>query len=239
MIGMDKNQILKKLTHPNQELYFILDIDSTLVSTHQRNQKIILDFCSENSLNYPVECQQLKNIQCQNGDYGFKSALIRMNFKSQTENFSKILDQYWRERFFSNHYLYLDQPNPGAVDWVKGLESQKISFTYLTARHHSTMWSGTLTTMAQMGFPISEKNLFLKMDKNEKDEIYKVKTLENLKAEIKNKEIIFVDNEPVVLCQLKKDFKSDPPLSLVWFNSCHSGRMTAPEEALEISDFIF
>ncbi len=236
---MEKNHLIEKLKNPNTKSFFVLDIDSTLVSTHQRNQKIILDFCSDKKSLYPEECLQLQKIECRNGDYGFKSALTRLSFQSRTPGFSQILDLYWRERFFSNHYLYLDQPNPGATQWVQNMNKLKIPFIYLTARHHSTMWSGTLETMAQMGFPIDESCLHLKADKNAKDEIYKVETLRKLKNQFDKKEVIFIDNEPVVLCQIKTDFSHPTGLHLVWFNSCHSGRMHPPDEALEISHFLF
>ena len=53
------NTSLKSLLKPSSSHFFILDIDSTLVTTHQRNQKILDDWIKKNKTNFPEDCNAL------------------------------------------------------------------------------------------------------------------------------------------------------------------------------------
>ena len=227
---------LATLKNPQPDHFFILDIDSTLLTTHQRNQAILDQFIMDNKEHFQEDCNNLAKAQCQLGDYGYHSALERIDFKEVNSGSLQALQDFWNTFFFSNDYLHNDVPTPGAVEWVQSLNNKNISFIYLTARHKETMWDGTLSSLQKMGFPISENNLFLKEDLSDSDDGYKSKTLEKILKQESDKEIIFVDNEPVVLNRVLKDF---PSIRLVWFESTHSGKMEPPQEALRIDNFLF
>ena len=132
--------------------------------------------------------------------------------------------------------MHSDQPTEGAIAWTNSLLEKEIGFVFLTARHFENMWPGTLSSLKALNFPIHEQNLILKEDLSVDDEIYKTHTLQRLKDENKDKTIWFIDNEPVVLHQIKKDH---PEVKLVWFDSCHSGRMQVPPETPTIKSFNF
>ncbi|MEM7647477.1 MAG: hypothetical protein AAF203_11245, partial [Pseudomonadota bacterium] len=202
---------------------------------HQRNQAIVHQFIETQSDPFKEDCDQLKKISCQKGDYGYYSALDRIGFEEKSTGFLEHLQKFWRKHFFANEFLHHDAPMPGAVEWVQNLEKNHIPFYYLTARHKDSMWPGTLQSMANLGFPISEKNLFLKEDLSVSDETYKSLIFSNQLSNRDRKRCL-IDNEPVVLNKILNDH---PDIALVWFRSTHSGKMEPPPSALEIQDFNF
>lgn len=214
--------------------FFVLDIDSTLVSTHQRNQAILNKFIAQFGETWADDCAQIQRAQCQFGDYGYMTSLQRVGFSPRSDKVLPALRRFWEEKFFSNEYLHHDLPIEGATEWVHLLKKEQHDFVYLTARHKKTMWDGTLKTMASMGFPIDDGILFLKESLEDSDELYKTKTLTQLRERITSPEIWFVDNEPVVLHSILKDH---PDVRLVWYESCHSGKMQPPQEAMVIQSF--
>lgn len=229
---MNKNSALHLPTDSDQ--FFVLDIDSTLVSTHQRNQAILFEFAHTYSKKFPEDSVSLLQAQCRQGDYGYLASLARIGFQPQHPETMTSLRTFWEKKFFSNDYLHHDMPFAGAVEWVHQLKQKGLKYIFLTARHKKTMWEGTLTTMASMGFPISAEILFLKEDLAESDELYKTKLMARLRHSLNHQEIWFLDNEPVVLHSIRKDH---PDIRLAWFDSCHSGKMQPPPEAAVIRTF--
>ena len=122
------------------------------------------------------------------------------------------------------------------MEWTLHLQSLGIEFVFLTARHFDSMWPGTLSSLQKLKFPIHEKNLFLKKDLSVSDAVYKTKTLSQLLANAPEKKVWFIDNEPVVLNQIQQDH---PKVQLVWFDSCHSGKMMPPKNTPSLSSFSF
>ncbi len=227
---------LETLKNPSRSDFFILDIDSTLVTTHQRNQAILLAWIKANRDRYQEDCVQLAQAQCQFGDYGLKHALERIQFAEKNPGSSEALNDFWRQHFFSNTYLHADVATRGAVDWTQNLEELGVEFVYLTARHKATMWEGTLTSLDNMGFPISENNLFLKENLSLTDEDYKAQVLSEIIEGRDHQSLWFIDNEPVVLNRVHQEF---PRVNLIWFDSTHSGKMQAPPGIASISSFSF
>lgn len=224
------------LLSPRQDTLYILDIDSTLVTTHARNQAILRDFCQEYQERFPEECQQLSKLECRLGDYGYHSSLERHQLNLEELECGETLTRFWREHFFSNRYLSLDQATPGAISWVQTLEQQGAPFVYLTARHHHSMWSGTLDSMNKLGFPMSEDRLYLKKNMQDSDAGYKSQLLSQWVEQGSQDHYLLIDNEPVVLHQILKDL---PQTHLCWFDLTHSGKMNPPENAYSIKSFLF
>ncbi len=228
--------MLETLKKPEKDNFFILDIDSTLVTTHQRNQAILEDWIKAKRKQFSDDCSQLETAKCQFGDYGLVHALQRVEFKELNPGSKNDLENFWRTHFFSNKYLHSDVPVRGAVDWIQTLEELGVDFVYLTARHKPTMWEGTLSSLDAMGFPIDESLLFLKDNLEHSDEEYKTLLTGELIKNKKDQTLWFIDNEPVVLHRVSQDH---PEVKLVWFESTHSGRMQPPEKALRINNFTF
>lgn len=216
-----------------QKPYVVIDIDSTLVYTHGRNQAILESFTQQFQKLYPDDCQQLGKVQCQPGDYGYFSALDRGQVQFSSKESEEALQKFWRQCFFSNDYLQHDTPTPGAKDFLLNLQKSQIPFGFLTGRYKGTMWEGTKASFEQHGFPYQEDRLILKEDPQEKDELYKSRVMSDLKKE--HNQIWLIDNEPVILHQMIEDH---PDIKLVWFDCCHSGKKQPPENIPHIKDFL-
>lgn len=61
--------------------------------------------------------------------------------------------RFWASRFFSNDYLRFDQPNPGAVAFVKAVLRAGGRVVYMSGRSGS-MEPGTETSLKALGFPL-------------------------------------------------------------------------------------
>lgn len=225
------SDFLLKINSWNQNTLVILDIDSTLVLTHKRNQSILEQFSKEAKEDFPELCSKLQQIDCRPMEYGYQQALERTGLSLEDSDLN-LLKDYWRQKFFSNDYLHYDILHLGALEFVLLLEERQIPFVYLTGRHKPTMWEGTLKVLQNFGFPIKENILHLKPEPKYIDEIFKSEKI----AELKNgyETVVLIDNEPKVLNQIAKDH---PDVDLIFVDTCHSPNVTAPESALKIKDF--
>ncbi len=233
---MKTSSAIETLKNPTPQDFFVIDIDSTLVSTHQRNQVILTAFIDQHKDLYPTDCEILAKVKCQEGDYGLSSGLERVGFDETRPESKKSLDEFWRKHFFSNLYLSADQPTGGAIEWVESLQKKNVPYVFLTARHKATMWDGTLSSLTALGFKISPETLILKEDLRIADEDFKSQAMQKIVQQQESKNIWFIDNEPVVLNRIAADH---PSVNLVWFESTHSGRMSPPPGITSLQDFQF
>ena len=220
--------------HRQQPQFVILDIDSTLLTTYQRNQVILEEFCKHFAADHPEQVELLRQAQCKLGDYGYYTSLERLDKKPNDPVFLSELETFWRKNFFSNNFLHADVPTEGAVDFVQQLESSKIPFAYLTGRFKKTMWEGTLKSLETLGFPINRNQLILKEDPKQADETYKSKSTSLLKNQFSQHQFWLIDNEPMILHEIIKDHSD---VHLIWFDSCHSGKKQPPENVPAIKRF--
>ncbi len=73
----------------------------------------------------------------------------------------KAAVEVFLEHFLSTEYLHLDQPYPGASDFVQELRKSGLGIIYLTSRHlngKNSMADMTIQTMGDLGFPIGPSN---------------------------------------------------------------------------------
>jgi len=212
----------------------ILDIDSTLLTTFQRNQAILEAFCEALSTDYPTDIAQLLKVRCQLGDYGLTTGLDRQGVTFSSDQVRHDLFEFWKRNFFSSSFLHCDQPVEGAVEFAQKLNKQNIPLMYLTARHWAPMFEGSQKSLLQLGFPLDASiPLVLKKDLSQSDAQYKSNVVKELLE--KYRKIVFIDNEPVVLQQIHRDH---PSVELIWMDSTHSGKADPPEMARTIVNFI-
>ncbi len=215
--------------HP--KTLFVLDIDSSLVLTHKRNEAILRHFAQSLLHKNPEMSEVLAKTECLPMEYGYFAALKRIlpNIGKEDE---AHLHAYWKEHFFSNDFLHYDIPHEGALEFVKLLDERQLPFVYLTGRPSNLMRPGTLHVMNNLGFPITDKILHMKPDHTHVDEGYKGDILKDI---IKgHDEVVFIDNEPRVLNLIDKLY---PNVHLVFVDTCHSPNVTAPASALKIKNF--
>ena len=216
----------------NESTLVILDIDSTLVLTHGRNQAILKHLSTLGRQKNSQFYEQLGQIECRPMEYGYGTALERAGLAQAPEEFLKEVQRGWRQHFFSNEFLMHDTLHEGALDFVFQLQDRKVPFVYLTGRYETTMRPGTLETLTKLGFPITDDILFLKPKSTDIDEIYKSKKIEQLKQ--KYDQTVLIDNEPKVLNQIQKDH---PDVQLVFVDTCHSPNVSAPADIPHIKNF--
>jgi hypothetical protein len=211
---------------------FVLDIDSSLVLTHKRNEAILRKFAQSIKDQNPPLSQALISSECLPFEYGYFAALER-HAQGLDKQTTEELHQYWKHHFFSNDFLHYDIPHKGALNFVETLVLQQRPFAYLTGRPSNLMRPGTLKALADFGFHITDEMLHMKPSDTDVDESYKAEILPSIIDGYKN--VIFIDNEPRVLNLIEKHH---PKVNLVFVDTCHSPNVTAPDSALVIKDFV-
>jgi len=221
--------LLQKL---DSDTLLILDIDSTLVQTHHRNQAILEAYCAQKEPRFPQDIPQIQKMRCQANDYGYYSALERAGVEFSSTSAKDDLQAYWRERFFGSDYLHHDTAMAGAKKFVETLQQEGHNYVYLTGRYKLPMLKGTKSSFELLGFPFTEDQLILKEDPAEQDDLYKSRVVAGFEKQYKK--VIIIDNEPVILQRMAKDH---PKVENIWFESTHSGRMKPPEGVATIRSF--
>ena len=210
---------------------FVFDIDSTLFCMKYRTQAIINQALQEDFLlkEFTQYSKKISEIKVTETDWSIVEILSRYGVTDK--KLVQKMEFYWRRSFFSNQYLYLDQPYEGAVDFLKKLS--KSTIYYLTARNYERLRQGTLKSLNKWGFPLQkESHLIMKKTskETETDKEYKTQYLELLSKEFES--ICFFENEPVILNQVSRSLAH---VHLFWMNSTHSRREKAPHKALKLS----
>jgi hypothetical protein len=214
-----------------RDTLWVLDIDSTLVLTHKRNEVILHRFAQEFRSQYPEFCGKLAATRCLPLEYGYGKALERAGIAADKEAVDKLAI-YWRKHFFSNDFLHHDIVHGDAVKFVQSLRKNNWTFVYLTGRPHPLMYDGTLRILSQFGFDVAPELLFLKPRPEDRDELYKSSQVAEWKKKYKN--ILFFDNEPKVLNQIDKDH---PEIPMIFMDTCHSPNVVPPKKALHMREF--
>ncbi|MCB0411583.1 MAG: HAD family hydrolase [Bdellovibrionales bacterium] len=219
-------RILNSLTHPtNKETLFVFDLDSTIFCVSPRTQQILRDLGAQSEFQekYPEESKILKEIETKPEDWGIRAALTRSGIRSTLEFFETVRT-FWVEHFFSSNYLHLDLPYEGAIEYLHQLDQAGAHLRYLTGRDSERMRKGTLKSFEQWKIPLkSGDDLIMKPRQGLKDEDYKVRYLKTFVGEFKS--VYFFENEPLILNKVREDV---PEVQLVFMESVHSGKSTAP-----------
>lgn len=216
----------------NQNTLLILDIDSTLLLTHKRNEAILHRFAQEHENIHSDFCSLLKTVECKACEYGYGSALKRVGLHTFPEEQLTALATYWRKHFFSNEYLHQDILHKGALDFVNYLRERGVPHVYLTGRPEPLMVEGTLKTLNDFGFQVQPERLFMKPQAAVIDEKFKSDKIAELKK--RGMKLVLIDNEPKILNQVLIDH---PDVEIVFVDTCHSENVRAPSHVPWIKDF--
>jgi hypothetical protein len=154
-----------------------------------------------------------------------------MGFQS-TPDFHKMLREFWRQNFFSSHFLHHDQPYVGAIEYVTALHSIGAQIYYLTGRDQLNMQEGTKRSLAYWGLPLTKDDrLIMKPHKgSHEDDVYKDLMMQKLILDLQIErgqipKMWFFENEPAILHKLKS---TTPDVRLIWVDTTHSGRAAPP-----------
>ncbi len=231
---------LLKLTESHgPEVLVVFDLDSTLYDVSPRITKIIHDFANEPQWQklYPEECKRLSTVKLERGDWGIKKTLERQGFTTKDMKLIEAVRDYWFLHFFGNEYLKYDKPYEGAVKYAKDLAQRGATIRYLTGRDQHRMGEGTITSLKQWDFPLSNnmQELILKPHKELIDHDFKRDWFRDVLHQ-NYKHTWFFENEPLNIEVLI----NEPTLShidIIFFDSTHSGRAEAPHHLPKIVDY--
>ncbi|MFB6291609.1 MAG: HAD family hydrolase [Candidatus Bipolaricaulia bacterium] len=111
-------------------------------------------------------------------------------------------EAFWN-LFLSDKFLHMDEPAPGAAEFLRKLKSEGVSIVYLTGRHEgngSSMKSGTETWLEEHGFPSpnhAKVSLFMKPLRKMDDKEFKLAKLqEEFSVKSESGEAIGVGDHP-------------------------------------------
>jgi hypothetical protein len=209
----------------NSKVAVIFDLDSTLFCVSPRTQAILrkLGRAPDFEEKYGEASEILRDIEVLPTDWGIRTVLQRQKLQPTEELIHEIRD-YWRSRFFSGHYLDQDTIYPSANEYVRHLHDLGAQILYLTGRGEAQMREGTKKMLERWGFPFfDDSRLFMKPSDVQTDEGFKAVVLKNLVERYDH--IWFFENEPVIIQQVRDLV---PKVRVVFVNSVHSGRQTAP-----------
>ena len=204
----------------------VFDLDSTLFCMKYRTEAILRGFIAERA---PESARKkLTDLKVTERDWSVEEILFRYGFPPE-DPVTKAAISYWKKRFFTNEFLLKwDRPYPGAVEYVKRMESAGAAVFYLTGRNRGAMGEGSLLSLKQWGFPAASR-LILKENADDDDALYKAGELAKIRRQYKF--IVFFENEPLILNKIAEVL---PQIRLFWMDSAHSRKAQPPKSALPV-----
>ncbi len=225
------NEILKisrEFAAQNLRTLAVFDLDSTLFNVSTRTQKILSEFAELH------DEERLRNIEVKHEDWGIKEAVLRAGLSLETDlELLNDLRKFWSAKFFTNEYLHYDVPYMGAISFVQELSETGCEIMYLTGRDQTRMYRGTLEVLKKWGFPLIEKNLFLKPRKEQDDELFKEDWFKSLNH-FDYKKIFFFENEPV---NVNAILSSSPEVEIIFLDTTHARKQEVTDPIKKIKNF--
>jgi hypothetical protein len=194
----------------------IFDLDSTLLSTQERNHAILQEFVGH--IGAPDDfCVVAKRLTARDMGWNVVEDVRRCGFSHEAT--LARLRQFWRARFFTDDYLRHDQPVPGAVEYVNAVHETGATVYYLTGRDEPGMGRGTRLSLAAHKFPIGPERVVtrLKPSFEEEDLVFKRRVL----AELHHLGPVLgaFENEPANANLFAEEF---PAAQVVFLETIHS-----------------
>jgi len=252
------NEVLKRVenTARNGELPIaIFDLDSTLFSIAARNLRILWEFASAFQREHPDLAAAAARVSLVDLGWSYTQPLIEQGI-AEDHPALEDLKAHWRARFFSDEYVVLDLPNPGAPEFVNACHRAGALAYYLTGRHVSSaaidvakpgrdrctpkttpgMEFGTARALTQHGFPFWQDRceLHLKPACEMEDATFKEDVLKKISS-LHGAVVATFDNEPGNCNQFIERF---PKAMNFLVGRVHSPEAEKPAEGLIwIDDF--
>ncbi|MDX9730496.1 MAG: HAD family hydrolase [Bdellovibrionales bacterium] len=237
--GIGLSNVLSKIQQmPFRESLMVFDLDSTLFDLTRRVSAILATFPNHEMLaKYPKHCELLKSIQIHRTDWGLKEPLARIGIIAEDEpDFFRDIQRHWAQGFFSNEFLELDFPLPGAVSFVEECLRHGSEVLYLTGRDVKRMQEGTLRSLQSTGFPLDgdRSRLVLKPTKDLNDAHFKADIMVDLVKQYRH--LCLFENEPV---NINAVIKRVPSIDIVLLDTCHSGLESVDTNHIKVTHFDF
>ncbi|MHA7131200.1 HAD family hydrolase [Algoriphagus namhaensis] len=206
-------QVIDGIKASKQLPIVIFDLDDTLFSTARRNLIIIQSFAADYGQKYPDFAAVAQKLTLEDMNWSVSIALTKAGLDASSPGLEFFNKEYWGSRFFSDEFVSLDLPNPGAVDFANACHDAGAMLFYLTGRHrgdpgmNNGMGQGTVLSFTDRGFPYwrGRCELNLKFDKSEPDASYKTRALADVRS-LQGQVIATFDNEPKNVVIMKDNF---------------------------------
>jgi FMN phosphatase YigB (HAD superfamily) len=206
------DKIQKALEHGRDPL-IVFDLDGTLYNNAPRTLRILQEYAHQHAFDHPRVLNRIEQLAARDILYSVSETLLSVGIddeRTQTD-----IQDFWFQRFFTNHYLLYDLPTEGAVEFVHRTYEAGAIPAYLTGRDAPNMLLGTIQTLQRDGFPIGtvDTRVILKPSFSISDAEYKASVVEHLR--LAGEVVAVFDNEPG-LCNLFQ--RSFPDATVVRLN---------------------
>ncbi len=164
----------------------LLDLDSTLYEVAPRSYGIIREWIQlSGSKLQPQLLEVLHRLEESHVGYSLNDTLHALGLDIKSPEIMALaadLKTYWWPRFFSNDYLRLDRPYPGAVEFASELSKLGAHLIYLTGRERAKMEGGTIANLKRDEFPQGDRTtLWMKEDSDLDDMTYKLQAAKRVR----------------------------------------------------------
>jgi hypothetical protein len=167
----------------------LFDIDSTIMDTAPRNMQILREVGEA----WPELKPAVERIQP--SDIGWNIFAPLEVHTSLDRKTREAIDQFWKERFFTDEYVLYDHPYSGVRELLYRLRERGVRLVYLTGRDEPNMSRGTRDSFAQHDLPLDrETRLIFKPTFEEADLTFKRRVCDQLARE--ERIVLAVENEP-------------------------------------------
>ena len=132
----------------------VLDLDDTLYCSFFRKAAILREY------GYLLNLEAMQQVQPEEANSWDLQNVLADNLHIDAETIAThipTLVPFWNDRLFSSAYVLLDQPLPGASEFVQKLFALGAHIFYVTGRDEVNMRDGTLATLRRDGFPMDRQ----------------------------------------------------------------------------------
>lgn len=130
----------------------VFDLDGTLIDNRPRVVAIMHELGEHWRESHPEAAARCREATVDQIGYGVVDNLKRLGVH-QDWLYDEGLD-FWKARFFTDHYQIHDVEIPGAVAFAKACHELGTLLVYLTGRDLPGMALGTFKSLRDLGFPI-------------------------------------------------------------------------------------
>lgn len=194
----------------------VFDLDSTLLSTAQRNMAILREFAAAHPTDERL-AQAVGRMTVADMGWNIMDDLRARGF--DRDDLLKELRGFWFKRFFTHDYLRHDEPLPGATEFVNDVHAAGATIVYLTGRDEPGMGRGTRDSLRAHRFPVDDGrvHLHLKPQFHEDDLVFKRRAIVEIAA--LGEVVAAFENEPANANFFAETF---PDADVVLLDTVHS-----------------
>jgi hypothetical protein len=151
----------------------VFDLDGTLMDNRPRTAVILQELASELRAEAHSSAEILAAARAEELAYLLSDSLKRLGLEHP--DLVARAEAFWRERFFSDHYLKHDVAVAGSVEFARACYEAGAILVYFTGRDLPLMGLGSFQSLRDLGYPIGVvgTELVCKPDAKIPDEAFK------------------------------------------------------------------